>query len=104
MANQAQLPNDPKLASKVLDAKHANTAKRIERGAMGVVLGAGKEKPGNVVGFAIIIACVMILVLAKLDFPPDVPRKELIMLIAGIIPGSLGYYFGYLTGANENKE
>lgn len=101
MANRVQLPEDPKLAGKILDAQHAQAAQRIQRGAVGWLLGSGKEKPGNVAGLAILLACLMIILLAKLDMAADVPRKELIMLIAGIIPGALGYYFGFLTGAKS---
>lgn len=99
MANRVQLPDDPKLAGKILDAEHAQASKRIERGAVGWLFGSGKEKPGNVAGLAILLACIMIILLAELNMATDVPRKELIMLIAGIIPGALGYYFGFLGGS-----
>jgi hypothetical protein len=98
MSRLSDFPNDPRLQGKILDAKHAHTSQRIARGVMGLVLGVGKEKPGNVTGFAIIVACTMILALGFLNLHQDVPKRELIMLIAGVIPGALGYYFGYLTG------
>jgi len=90
--------NDARLKGKLIDAQSQHTARRIERGVMGWLLGLGNEKPGNVTGFSILVACGMIIALGLINFGPDVPRRELIMLIAGIIPGALGYYFGYLTG------
>jgi hypothetical protein len=90
--------HDRKLQGKVLDAEHEQATKRLERGAMGWLLGIGKEKPGNVVGFAIIISCLMVIAIGLLPFHGDVPRKELVMLIATIIPAAIGYYFGYLAG------
>jgi hypothetical protein len=93
--------NDSRLKGKLIDAETQHAARRIERGAMGWLLGLGDEKPGNVAGFAILIACLMIIALGLINFGPDVPRRELIMLIAGIIPGSLGYYFGFLTGKKQ---
>jgi hypothetical protein len=93
--------HDRRLQGKILDAEHEQATKRLERGAMGWLLGGGKEKPGNVVGFAIIVACAMMLAIGMLNFHPDVPRKELIMLIASIIPGAIGYYFGYLAGTKS---
>ena len=86
------------LQEKVLDAQVAHTTKRIERGAMGWLLGIGEEKPGNLVGFAILVACAMVLLIGSVPMHADVPRRELVMLIAAIIPGALGYYFGFLTG------
>lgn len=104
MANRVILPPDnPKLHGKVIDTQHEQAIKRIERGAMGWLCGAGKEKPGNVTALAILLACAMIIILSELNVPPDVPRKELIMLIAGIIPGALGYYFGFLTGSKNES-
>lgn len=84
---------------KVIDAQLKS--QRIARGAMGWFLGVGGEKPGNLVAFAIITACVMVVLIGLLPFHADVPRRELIMLIATIIPGALGYYFGYLTGSRS---
>lgn len=104
MANKLlNLPKNPDLAGKILDAEHAQKSQKIARGLMGWLLGSGKEKPGNVAALAIMLACAMIILLALIDVKPDVPRKELIMLIAGIIPGALGYYFGFLTGSKSDS-
>jgi hypothetical protein len=102
--NRIDVPSDRKLQGKILDAQHEQQSKKISRGVMGWLLGIGDEKPGNLVGFSIIVACLMIVALGMLPFPPDVPRRELIMLIAAIIPGALGYYFGFLTGGKVGKD
>jgi len=96
--------DDPRLKGKIIDAEHQRTAKRIERGAMGWLLGLGPEKPGNLVAFAIVVACLMILAIGLCNFHESVPRRELIMLFASMIPGAMGYYFGYLTGSAKKSD
>lgn len=65
---------------------------------MGYLFGNSANQPGNVAGFAIIIACVMVAVLLFAPTSPDVPKRELLTLFASIVPGALGYYFGSRGG------
>lgn len=61
---------------------------------MGILFGHSNEKPGNIAGFAIIVACVMIGIIGWLPASPDFPKRELLMLFAGVVPGALGFVFG----------
>lgn len=89
-----QLPSDPNIATKVLEAESQKTARSLERGLMGIIFGIAKEKPGNIAGFAIIVSCGMIVFLALLPPVADFPKKELITLFGSIITSALGYVFG----------
>lgn len=94
------LPDNPRLAAKVIDAEAQNSARRTERGIMGVLFGVAKEKPGNIAGFVIIISCLMIIHLARIASDPELPKRELITLFASLIQGALGYVFGSIKSGD----
>ena len=50
------LPEDPLIASKVVDHEAAKTAKQLEGGVMGRFFGFATEKPGNIAAFVLIIS------------------------------------------------
>ena len=44
MVDRVQLPQDPKIAGKIIDAEHEQASRRIERGMMGWLFSLRKRK------------------------------------------------------------
>ena len=86
MVNKIELPEDPKLAGKILDAQARSETRRQEMGWGGKLFGNANEKPGNIAGFAILFSILMIAALVFLA-PSDkqIPFNELYTLFGGII-------------------
>jgi hypothetical protein len=97
-----ELPENEIIATKLIETDSIKDQRRREQGVMGVLFGSSTNQPGNVAGFAIIIACVMVGVLLYAPASADVPRRELLTLFASIVPGALGYYFGSRNGSDSS--
>ena len=98
MVDRVQLPQDPKIAGKIIDAEHEQASRRIERGMMGWLLGSGSEKPGNIAGFVVVVSFFLFggLLIWGLD-TPSLSKKDALLLVASFITLSLGYIFGRST-------
>lgn len=105
MAKKSSVPQDEGVVlDKAPDPQIQLQYKKIEGGWMGRLLGLGQAQPANIAGFSIVIASIMIIVIGLVPFYDDVPRRELIMLIASIIPASLGYYFGSISQTKAGRK
>lgn len=88
------LPDDPKARGEIVKAQAQKEARQTEMGAVGMMFGGAAEKPGNIAGFAILIAFLGILVLIIAPESGTFPKREAITLFGSIITGALGYLFG----------
>jgi hypothetical protein len=66
--------------------------RKLDRGIMGILIGMGAEKAGNLVGFVVLLTFIAILVI-YLSRDSENTVKIILTLIS-IITLSLGYYFG----------
>jgi hypothetical protein len=86
-----ELPENPMLASKVLDHE---TRKR-DGGMMGYIFGMSTEKPGNIAGAVLIISFIF---LACILFwgtdTQTLSKRDQVAIISGFITLTLGYVFG----------
>jgi len=70
---------------------------------MGKFLGLGKEKQGNIAGFALTIF--LCLLAAELIWGGDTPtfsKKDAVTAIAGLITLTLGFVFGQKASSNSD--
>lgn len=82
----------------LLNAQIQQASKKLEIGWMGHVFGDAAEKPGNVAAAAVVLAFILLaLVLFAVPNSPDVPKREVITLLGGVITGALGFIFGRTT-------
>src|SRR6476620_6033945 len=100
--NEIKLPKEKELAEKMLSAHIEEATRKQEMGAVGGFLGSRREKPGNIAACAIMVACVMIVIVSFLPGGTDFPRKEILMLLAGVIPLALVYLFGFARGERSS--
>jgi hypothetical protein len=91
------VPTDRIAPERVLDAHIQQTSKQMEIGVMGRLFGDAVNKPGNIAGFAIILAFSGILVAAFAPVSADFPRRELLTSCISIITGALGFVFGNIA-------
>jgi len=93
MANRLSLPDDPDIASKVIDQQAMQYQRKLEAGVIGWFFGDVQNKPGNIAGFSVFFSFIA-LVIVYLSTAEDSPKGELYTLFGGIITLALGYLFG----------
>ncbi len=100
--SRIELPENPQIAEKVVDAENRHTGRRIEMGWIGRFFGSVGEKPGNIAGVVILISTVVLAgVFWVTYFHPNtnnVPVGEIFTLFGGIITLALGFLFGRSGG------
>lgn len=90
-----ELPSDPKIAAKVIEATSLETSKKMDRGLMGALFGSSSEKAGNLAGFVLIIFCAIFAgILFSMPDTQSISKKDAVTLVAGIISTILGFLFG----------
>jgi hypothetical protein len=93
-----ELPQDPDLAVKVVDAQSRQVERRIEMGLIGRLFGSVQDKPGNIAGTAVVVSLIVLLTLFFTSYfypnTHNAPIGELMALFGSIITLALGYLFG----------
>jgi hypothetical protein len=91
--NHANLPSDPALAGKVVDAQAANDRVRLERGIMGWLFGSRDHVPNNVAGVVVVGGFIAVCVI--LYRPGDfASKKDSLAAISSLVTLALGFLFG----------
>jgi hypothetical protein len=91
--NKVNLPEDPTLAGKVIDAEAERESKKLDRGMIGIMFGTKDHVPNNVAASICIICMLSICVIyARSDSFAD--SKDPITVISGILTLGLGFLFG----------
>lgn len=94
------IPEDKEIANKLIEGQHAATAKRLEAGWVGIVLGDSNNKPGNIAFITIVLSFIgMITAISASD--QSIPKMQLIASLTSLITGALGYAFG--RGSREGR-
>ena len=88
-----ELPDDTALAKKVIEGHTAYETTRMQQGWLGLVFGDVANKSGNVAGFAIVVAFMMMLALMFAPVAAALAEK-LFVFFGGVITLALGYMFG----------
>lgn len=98
MVDHLQLPQDPKIAGKIIDSEHERESLRLGRGVMGGLFGSGDEKPGNIAGTVIVGSFLLFtaIIIWGSD-SPSLSKKDALAIVAGFITLGLGYIFGRST-------
>lgn len=106
MPNEFNLPNDPQIANKIVDAKNEIQKKKIEHGFLGLFWGSAISIPNNIAALSIIV-----LVLFGIIYSfsvSNVPNEKLLFsikecwaVVTPIITLAFGYLFGEKTKNSE---
>jgi glycerol uptake facilitator-like aquaporin len=92
------LPDDPVLASKLVDHEARRGERQLEGGFMGRIFGFSTEKPGNIAAFSLIVSFVLLAcILALGTDTSSVSKKDEITIVVSIITLALGFVFGRST-------
>ena len=93
------LPSDPTLAKTVVENDAAHTAKKLEKGIIGWLLGDSQEKPGNVAGIVAVFSFVAIcyIIIWGKD-SQSFTQKEQELLLLSVLTSSMSYLFGERSG------
>jgi len=105
MANEINLPQDPQLASKIIDAKNEISRKKVEHGVLGLVWGSSSSIPNNIAALTIIILIIfgIIYSIAVVGRKPEefgFTIKDCWTIITPIVTLAFGYLFGEKTKKN----
>lgn len=91
--NHANLPKDPALAGKVVDAQAATEKTKLERGLVGWIFGTKDHVPNNVAGIVVLGGFVVICVIL-LKATPFPEKKDPLAIISGLVTLAFGFLFG----------
>jgi hypothetical protein len=93
-----ELPQDPILASKVVDLEARKYERRQEGGLMSAMFGFSSEKPGNIAGFVLIVSFMLFLVVMIWGTDSSsISKKDELVMIGSFITVALGFVFGRST-------
>jgi uncharacterized membrane protein YtjA (UPF0391 family) len=93
--NTVNLPRDPKVAGKIVDAQALHEAQRIEIGLLGRLFGGKTGAPANTASLLVFIAfLVLVFLLIWGEDTPTFSRKDAVSLLSSFITLALGYLFG----------
>ena len=93
-----ELPQDPILASKVVDLEARKHERWQDGGLMSGIFGFSAEKPGNIAGFVLVISFALFgCVLMWGSDTQSISKKDELIIIAGFISLALGFVFGRST-------
>jgi glycerol uptake facilitator-like aquaporin len=97
-----ELPNNLRLAEKVLEYETQRTTRSSEMGWIGRIFGNAIEKPGNIAGTAIVVSFLVLMgVIFASWHDPSFKTDALIPVFTGIITLALGYLFGKGSGGHS---
>jgi hypothetical protein len=89
------------LAAEELKNSHAEKTHRMQRGIIGLIVGTGPEKAGNVATLAIVASFGLVLIaFFKFDFST---QFELFYKILTTMLGPVGLALGYLFGSKDKQ-
>ena len=91
--NHANLPQDPAVAGKVVDAQAANEKVRLERGVIGWLFGSRDHVPNNVAGLIVVGGFVAVCIILQGD-GEFASKKDALAAISSLITLALGFLFG----------
>ena len=93
-----QVPDQPELASKIVESQVRREERALEMGWIGALFGDVHHKPGNIAGFVIVMSMLFLGALFVVSYiwpnTNNVPVGELMTLFGGIVTLALGYLFG----------
>jgi hypothetical protein len=93
-----ELPQDPILASKVVDLEARKHERWQEGGWMSAMFGFSSEKPGNIAAFVLVVLFVLFgCVLMWGTDATSISKKDELLMIGGFITVALGFVFGRST-------
>jgi len=102
MANKFELPQDPKLAGKVLETEHA--ARIAEMGRLGIWFGSRDTAIIYIAGLVILISILAALFLALGDDGHSAVRADMAKAFAALAFSALGYMFGSSGRRNNHQD
>lgn len=93
--DELKLPDDTKLAGKMLDGHVKIEQAKVDRGKVGDWLGSSGNVPANIAGIVALLASVCLIVaVLKWAGTPDFPHKDAVSALSSLITLALGYLFG----------
>jgi hypothetical protein len=96
--NHANLPDNPDLAGKLIDAERAAEKARLDRGIIGVIFGTKDHVPNNVAALVALLSILLLIALLSLGSDTaTLPKKDAMAGILSLITLSLGFLFGRAT-------
>lgn len=93
--DKLNLPEDTKLAGKMIDGHVRMEQTKVDRGKLGHWLGSTQNVPANIAGIiAILAAVVMIFSVAYWAGTSDFTHKDAVAALSSLVTLALGYLFG----------
>lgn len=89
------LPDDPKLAGKLIDSRMKQEETRLQQGRLGTWIGGRDHAPHNIAFLALVFFALLLASLILFwDGTPEFSKRDGILLIANIVTLVLGYVLG----------
>jgi hypothetical protein len=96
----SKLPNDIKIATKLIDAEIQSEANKVNVGLLGKLFGGKGFSSINITGLILLILILFLIVFSFFGIETDaLTRKDILMFILPAITTIVGYFFG-----NTRKE
>lgn len=94
--NHANLPSDPTIAGKLVDAEASTNKVKLDRGWIGAALGSRDHVPNNIAGIvvAVTLAAIIYLVTCEGEFAT---KRDAIAVLTPILTLFGGYLFGRVS-------
>jgi len=102
MPNKFELPQDPKLAGKVLENEYAS--RLAEMGKIGVWLGSRDHAVIYIAGIVIVVSIIAALILALSDDGHSAVRADMAKAFAALALSALGYMFGSSGRRSDHRD
>jgi hypothetical protein len=96
--NTFNLPDDPKIAGKIIDVQSQHESQRLDMGVLGRFFGSKSGAPANAASFVVYAAFATIA--AILVFGVDAAsftKKDSVIAISNLLTLALGFLFGKST-------
>lgn len=87
------LPADPNLAGKIVDAQAAHEKTKLDRGLVGWIFGTKDHVANNVAGLVVLIGVIFIFYKMAMATEFD-SIKDQVVWVGGLVTTALGYLFG----------
>ena len=93
--DELKLPNDTKLAGKLIEGHVRKEQAKIDRGSIGVLFGSRNSVPANVAAIiALVTSLTFLIAIFCWAGGKDFTYKEAAAALSGLITLTLGYLFG----------
>src|SRR5438045_7715972 len=80
-----RLPDDPEMASKVMEFRQTRMERILEAGVIGYLIGRGENRPAGIVVLVLFICFALIaVVLLFVPAGSDLPRKDIILALISL--------------------